>query len=211
MRLSLFLLISLFAFSAQASIGAVEKYLTELKTMAADFKQLAPDGTISTGKFQLKRPKKMRWQYNPPTPILMVTRGNYLTYYDYELNQVSDIPLDNTLLGILSRQDIDFENSNIVVSEHYDEKGFITVTLEQKDAPEQGSLGMVFKKNPMQLTHLVVTDATQLVTQITLNNIEEGVTLEDAVFKFKDPRIGGKNKKSKRFGSDSVPEKTLEE
>ncbi len=211
MRLSVFLLISCFAFQAQASIQAVEAYLTELKTMVADFKQLAPDGTISTGKFQLKRPKKMRWQYNPPTPILMVTRGNYLTYYDYELNQVSDIPLDDTLLGILSRQNIDFESSDLVVSEHYDEKGFITVTLEEKDAPEQGSLGMVFKKNPMQLTHLVVTDTTQLVTQITLENVKEDVALEDAVFKFKDPRIGGKNKKSNRFGSDFGQEKTLEE
>ncbi|MDG1287271.1 MAG: outer membrane lipoprotein carrier protein LolA [Rickettsiales bacterium] len=211
MRLSLFLLISLFAFNTQASVAAVETYLTELKTMVADFKQLAPDGTISTGKFQLKRPKQMRWQYNPPTPILMVTRDDYLTYYDYELNQVSDIPLDDTLLGILSRQDIDFENSNIIVSEHFEEEGFITVTLEQKDSPEQGSLGMVFKTDPMQLTHLVVTDTTQLVTQITLSNIEQGVTLEDAVFNFSDPRIGGKNKKSDRFGSESIQEKTPEE
>lgn len=197
MRLSYWICLAImgWAFGAQASVEAVEHYLSQLKTMTADFKQLSPDGSISTGKFQLKRPKKMRWQYNPPTPILMVTRDDYLTYYDYELNQVSDIPLDDTLLGILSRQNIDFENSNITVAEHYEENGFITVTLMQKDAPENGSLGLVFRQNPMQLQHLMVTDATQQVTQISLSNIVQNKKLEDKVFQFKDPRIGGRRKK----------------
>lgn len=201
MRLSVIIVVSLWAFSAQASVEAVENYLSQLKTMTANFKQQSPDGTIATGKFQLKRPSKMRWAYNPPTPILMVTRGNYLTYYDYELDQVSDVPLDDTLLSVITRQNIDFDSSNLTVVEHYEKDGFITVTLEQKGNPAQGSLGMVFKSSPMQLRHLIVKDATQGVTQIALTDIKEGITLEDKVFKFKDPRIGGRNKKSDRFGS----------
>ena len=203
MKFSILLLIGLFSFSASASVEKVESYLTGLKTMTANFTQKAPDGTVSTGKFQLKRPSKMRWAYNPPTPILMVTRGDFLTYYDYELNQVSDVPMDDTLLSVITKQDIDFENSNLTVVEHFEENGYITVTLEQKDAPSQGSLGLVFKSTPMQLQHMIVTDATQGVTQISLTEIEEGVKLEDKIFTFKDPRTGGKNKKSNRFGSDS--------
>lgn len=198
MRLSIFIVIFMWASAAWGSTAQIEKYLSELKTMTADFKQIDPHGTISTGKFQLKRPSKMRWQYNPPTPILMITNGKYLTYYDYDLNQVSDIPLDDTLLSILTKQDVDFENSNITVIENYEENGFITITMEQKDAPENGSLGMVFSKKPMQLQHLIVKDATNQVTQISLNNIKQGVSLADEVFYFKDPRIGGKRKKYDR-------------
>ena len=202
MRLSIILLTTLWAFSANASIEAVENYLSELKTMTANFKQQSPDGTISTGKFQLKRPSKMRWAYNPPTPVLMVTRGKYLTYYDYELNQVSDVPMDDTLLSVITQQGIKFDDSNLTVAEHFEENGFITVTIEQKDAPDQGSLGMVFDASPMQLKHLIVTDATQGVTQIALTDINEGIQLEDKLFEFKDPRVGGKNKKYNRFGSE---------
>lgn len=206
MRLSLLsLLIMTLAFPAQASVEKIEDYLSNLKTMTADFKQKDPAGTISTGKFQLKRPKKMRWQYNPPTPILMITRGNFLTYYDYDLDQVSDIPLDDTLLSILSRQEVDFKNSDLAVAEHYEEGGYETITLEEKDAPENGSLSLVFKQSPMQLVHLAVTDATQGTTQISLSNIARDMKLSDKIFEFKDPRVGGKNKKSDRFGSDTTP------
>ena len=197
MRLSIILIFIAILCSANAFAddADIEKYLSELKTMTADFQQTAPDGVISTGKFQLKRPSQMRWQYNPPTPVIMVTRGNYLTYYDYELNQVSDIPLDDTLLSVLTQENIKFNDSNVVVVGNYQNKELVTITLEQKDAPENGSLGMIFKKEPMQLQHLIVTDATGSITEIALNNIVENVELDDEVFHFRDPRIGGKRKK----------------
>ena len=184
---------------AHATLAQVESYLSNLKTLVSDFKQMAPNGNISTGKFHLKRPQKMRWQYNPPTPILMVTRGDFLTYYDYELNQVSDIPITDTLLGILSQQQIDFTNSNLTVVEHYVQKGYETVTVTQTDNPNNGSLSMIFQQAPFQLQHLMVTDATQQVTQISLTSITENIALSDEVFAFRDPRIGGKNKKTDRF------------
>lgn len=186
----------LFSLSAHASVDQVENYLSSLKTMTANFTQIAPDGTISTGKFQLKRPKKMRWQYNPPTPILMVTRSNYLTYYDYELDQVSDIPLDDTLLSVLSNQEIDFENGNTNVIYSAQEGGKFVVSIEQKDAPDNGNLTLIFTQAPMQLSQMIITDATQQQTLVTLENIQEDTPLDDKVFFFRDPRIGGRNKKN---------------
>ena len=186
---------------ASASLAQVESYLSNLKTMVADFKQMAPNGAVSTGKFHLKRPQKMRWQYNPPTPILMVTRGSFLTYYDYELNQISDIPIADTLLGILSQQEISFSDSNLTVVEHYEKDGFETVTVTQTESPNNGSLSMVFSQSPFQLQFLMVTDATQQTTQISLNSITENSTLSDDVFAFRDPRIGGKRKKTDRFNN----------
>src|SRR5690554_6741794 len=60
--------------SDAALLDRVAAYLTDLTTIVADFTQVAPDGSLSTGKFYLKRPNKMRWQYDPPTPVLMLTR-----------------------------------------------------------------------------------------------------------------------------------------
>lgn len=191
-----FFALSSHSFAQEKSLKPIENYLSSLKTMVADFKQVAPDGTVSTGKFHLKRPKQMRWQYNPPTPILMVTRGNYLTYYDYDLNQVSDIPLEDTLLGVLSQKQISFNDPKIAVAENYEQDGLRVVTFLQKEQPDNGSLSMVFDQKPaIALRQLILVDATQQTTSITFANRKENTEVTDKVFKFKDPRTGGKRNK----------------
>lgn len=178
------------------TVAHVEYYLSNLNTVVADFVQSNPDGSLSSGKFFLKRPKQMRWQYNPPTPVLMVTRGDYLTYYDYELEQVSDIPLDDTLLGILSKKRVSFTRDNIEITQLHEEPGFIRITIQQKGKPEEGSLTLDFASQPMHLRSLHITDATGQYTSISLENMQLGVPLDDSVFDFKDPRIGGRRKKN---------------
>jgi outer membrane lipoprotein-sorting protein len=178
---------------------AAEEYLSELESMAANFSQTDPNGVVSTGKFFLKRPKQMRWQYSPPTPILMVTRGDFLTYYDYELEQVSDIPLDNTLLSVLSKKEIDFSDEEIEVIDQEEDKESeeASVTLIQKGSAETGQLKLIFEASPLRLKGLQVVDATGQETKIELSDIQENIELEDEVFTFRDPRTGGKNKKYK--------------
>jgi outer membrane lipoprotein-sorting protein len=195
----------LLPFSAQAAVSQtvlqnVEQYLSGITTIVADFTQVAPDGAIVTGKFYLKRPRKMRWQYNPPTPILMVTRGNFLTYYDYELNQVSDIPLDDTLLGFLSKPNITFKDPAIEVLDAYSEPGFMEVSVIQRGKPDEGKLTLQFDTNPTSLRNMIVTDATGQTTSVALENARFGASLDDDVFKFQDPRVGGKRSKKPQMG-----------
>jgi outer membrane lipoprotein-sorting protein len=196
----LWLLFALPAFAQMSEtmqLRRVESYLSDLTTIAADFTQIAPDGSLASGKFYLKRPQKMRWQYDPPTPILMVTRGGYLTYYDYELEQVSDIPLDETLLGLFSRPQISFDAENLAIDKFSQGDNFISVSLQEADDPEDGTLTLEFSDNPLMLQNIHVTDATGQTTHIALNNARFGITLQDELFSFRDPRIGG-NKRNKR-------------
>lgn len=185
-----------YAESRKEVLGRVEAYLSGIKTIVADFNQVAPNGELTSGKFYLKRPKQMRWQYSPPTPILMVTRGDYLTYYDYELNQVSDIPLQDTLLGFLSQQKISFADKAIEVVGLEQEPGVIRLSLIQSDKPDDGTLTLQFSDKPLRLYNMQVTDATGQMTSINLNNARFDQKLTDEVFAFKDPRIGG-NKRRK--------------
>ncbi len=200
----LFSLLSLQPLSVAAEpraqvLGRVEKYLSSINTIVADFSQIAPSGALSTGKFYLKRPKQMRWQYNPPTPILMVTRGEYLTYYDYELNQVSDIPLQDTLLGFLSQKQISFADKAVKVTDFEQEPGIIRITLVQSANPDDGALMLEFSDKPLRLYNMRVTDSTGQTTSIALNNARFDVTLNNKTFEFKDPRIGGKRTKAPKM------------
>jgi outer membrane lipoprotein-sorting protein len=173
----------------QATIDRVQEYLSGLSTIVSDFTQVAPDGTLTSGKFYLKRPGKMRWQYNPPTPILMVSNGSELVYYDYELEQVSHIPLDSTLIGFLAQNPIRFDTT-VGIEEFSEKAGVIRVTLAQRSKPGDGQLTLELSDNPLLIRNMVVRDATGQTTTVSLNNAHFGVALDRELFIFRDPRKG---------------------
>ena len=89
-------------------IKKIENYLNKIITMSADFTQVDPDGNISTGIFYLKRPGKLRWQYNEPNIITIIANGTLITHYDEELDQVSHVSAGDSLLTFLTRLKIQF-------------------------------------------------------------------------------------------------------
>ena len=173
----------------EKTIQRIQEYLTQMTTVAADFTQVAPDGTLTSGKFYLQRPGKMRWQYNPPTPILMVSSGTELVYYDIELEQVSHIPLDDTLIGFLAQSPITFDKK-VGVVDFSNKAGIIRITLAQRDKPDDGKLQLEFSDRPLLLRNMVVEDATHQVTTVSLNNAQFGLQIDPELFIFRDPRKG---------------------
>jgi len=171
----------------EALIHRIEDYLSNITTAAADFMQVAPDGNIVNGKFYLQRPNQMRWQYEPPTPILMVTRGDYLTYYDYELEQVSDVPLDSTLVGFLARDQVKFDDT-VMITRLEEQPGVVRISLVQNKRPEDGELTLEFSDQPLQIRNMVIKDTTGQTTTVSLSHARFGLPLDAELFKFKDPR-----------------------
>src|SRR5690349_24256105 len=84
----------------RADIARVEAYLNGLKTLKAHFIQTTEDGQMSEGTAWLQRPGKMRFQYKPPAPFLLIAGHGVLTFHDSSLQQTSNIPLGRTPLGI---------------------------------------------------------------------------------------------------------------
>jgi len=175
----------------QATIGRLQEYLSGLTTIVSDFTQVAPDGTLTSGKFYLERPGKMRWQYNPPTPILMVSNGSELVYYDVELEQVSHIPLDQTLIGFMAQDKIRFD-SKIGIESLTVDAGTIRITLAMRDKPDDGQLTLEFSDNPLLIRNMVIRDSTNQVTTVSLNNARFGVKLDKELFIFRDRQHGHK-------------------
>jgi len=172
----------------QKTIDRVEKYLSGLTTIIADFTQAAPDGSISTGVFYLKRPGMMRWQYKPPTPILMVADGNELIFYDYELEQITHIPLDSTLVGFLAQKTIRFSGGMVGITNIEEKDKVIRIEMAQKKKPDEGLLMLELSDQPLQIRNMVVTDTTKQTTTISLNHAKYGEELKKELFVFIDPR-----------------------
>ncbi len=171
----------------RAAIERLENYLSGLTTVTSEFTQIAPDGALTSGRFYMQRPGKMRWQYNPPTPILMVANGNELIFYDYELQQVSYIPLDSTLIGFLAQDEIRFAGKVGIIA-FSEGAGVTRVTLAQLEKPSDGHLTLEFSNKPLTIRNMVVLDATGQSTTVSLNNATFGQALDKDLFIFRDPR-----------------------
>lgn len=176
------------AASNAADIARVEAYLSGIPSIVANFNQVDAKGNIATGKFYLKRPGKMRWQYEPPTPVLLVCDGSVLTYYDAELDQVNYIGIDDTLASFLARPRITLNSDSTKLIKFSAAHGIIRATIVQKQKPDEGSLTLELSDSPLQLRNMAVTDAMGNSSHIHLQNAVYGQKLPDSLFKFEDPR-----------------------
>jgi len=200
----LFVSVSASAFAADSSpkayilkesdkviIAKIENYLSGVNTISSEFIQAAPSGDISTGKFYLKRPGKLRMEYAPPVPVLMITSGSNIVYYDKELDQVSRISLEDTLVGFLARSQVKFDDG-VIITGLENQNNIIRVTLIQSKTPKDGSLTLEFADNPMILHNMIVSDKSGQITTVSLNNARFNGEINEELFVFKDPHLGAK-------------------
>jgi outer membrane lipoprotein-sorting protein len=169
------------------TIKRVEDYLSGLTTITSEFMQVSPDGSYATGKFYMERPNKMRWQYNPPVPVLMVSSGSELIYYDSELEQITHIPLRSTLIGFLAQDKIHFDKKVGIIS-FLEKNNTIRIGISQRAKPGDGQLVLEFSDKPLIIRSMVVTDASGQVTTVSLNNASFGGKIDKTLFEFKDTR-----------------------
>jgi len=169
-------------------VQKTEDYLNGIRTMQADFLQVAPSGQESTGKFYLSRPGKIRWEYETPSRILIIVSGSLVSYYDYELNQVSHAPSGSSLAEFLAREKISL-SGDVKVLSVTEEFGLITITITQAKKPDEGNLTLIFSDSPMMLKKLIVIDAAGKETQVTFENPAFDLSLEKDLFIMKDPNL----------------------
>jgi outer membrane lipoprotein-sorting protein len=165
----------------RADVARIEQYLNDLTTLSARFTQVASTGEVSGGRFYMSRPGKMRFEYDPPVPILLVATGTLLVYVDKELQQVSQVLQNTTPVGVLVRKDVKLEDGTTIVG--FERRpGVIRVAMTETDHPEQGSIALVFADRPLMLRQWHVTDARGTVTTVTLSNVRSGMPLDGALF-----------------------------
>ena len=170
-----------------ADLGRIEAYLNGIHTLQAHFLQVAPDGAMSQGTAWLERPGRMRFDYTPPAPFLLLAHNGELTFQDRSINQISQIPLSFTPLGILLADHISL-SGDVTVTGFQRLPGQLQMTLVRTRSPRDGSLTLLFTDNPLTLRQWTVLDAQRRETRVTLYNVEQGVNLDPKLFQFLDPR-----------------------
>jgi len=165
----------------QEDIERVEAYLNDLKSLKAHFTQVAQNGSISEGTAWLERPGRMRFQYDPPSPFLLVASSGVLTFNDSSLQQTTNIPLSRTPLGILLAEHVKLSGAVTVTGiQHL--PGQLQLTLIRTASPGDGSLTLIFADSPLTLRQWTVVDAQGRETHVTLYNVQTGGTFDPQLF-----------------------------
>ena len=172
--------------SHEATIAQVEAYLNSIKTFAAKFTQVDPKGIVSTGTFYLERPGRLRFDYNPPTPLLLVCDGFWLVLYDRQLKQANRWPVSETPLGLLVADKIRL-SGKVKVTEIQRKPGTLRLTVIDTEKPGQGSLTLTFQTPDLELRNWRVVDAQGGETNVTFTDVRQGVTLKPDLFQFDEP------------------------
>ena len=172
----------------RADLARISAYLNGLKTLKAKFQQVAPDGGVSRGIAWMDRPGRMRFQYDPPTPLLLVAGSGLFVFYDRQLNQTTNIPLGSTPLGLLLAEDVSL-SGDVTVTRLERQPGLIAVTLLRTASPGDGTLTLVFNDNPLVLRQWAVVDSQRQETRVSLFDVELGGHFDQQMFHFVDPKF----------------------
>lgn len=173
----------------KADIARAEAYMNGITTLKARFQQYAPNGNIAEGTAYFWRPGRMRLQYDPPSPLLVVADGTFLIVHDRELGEPSYIPLDSTPAGVLVRENVQLNGKDLAVTKVTRAPGVLSISLVESGDSGQGELTLVFSDSPFQLRQWRVLDAQGNMTTVSLYEAQNGVSLDRSLFEFKDAKF----------------------
>lgn len=164
------------------SLNEISAYLNGLKTAEAPFEQINDDGSRSTGKLYLKRPGRMRLEYDPPVGAVVVAGAGAVVIFDPKSNHAAETyPLRRTPLSIILKKNVNLGAANMVVGHRFDGKATI-VTAQDPKHPEFGQIDLIFGHNPVRLSSWVIHDGTGAQITVVLGEMETGMKLHASLF-----------------------------
>lgn len=170
------------SFAQQLSLGQVSAYLNSFTSAEGEFTQINANGTISTGTIYIKRPNRVRFEYNPPEESLVVAGGGQVAIFDPRSDSGPDrYPLSQTPLKIILERNVDLTRTDMVTG-HTSDGTSTTVTAQDPENPQYGNIQMVYTAAPVELRQWIVTDDTGQQTTVILGDLEKDGRVPDILF-----------------------------
>jgi outer membrane lipoprotein-sorting protein len=173
-----------------ADLRRISAYLNGIHTMTARFRQNSSGGGAASGSLWLARPGRMRFEYDPPSPILLIADRFYVYYVDKQLAEMSKVGLKSTPAWFLLREPITFDD--LVVTRLERGANGLGITVVDPAEPDNGSLTMVFTSQPPALRQWTIVDQQRKATTVSLSDVQFGVALDPELFVYRDPFATGR-------------------
>ena len=167
--------------SAAGEVDRAEQWFNSLSTMEARFTQIASDGSYSEGTLYLKRPFRSRFEYDDPTPLVLITTKTWLHVDEKDQREVTSYPISETPLATLLGDPVRLTSPDFTTSADTAD-GLVRVTLDQTSGEAAGRLVLEFTQDPFELRRWLITDSNGITTTVHISNIVKGGDLPNSLF-----------------------------
>jgi outer membrane lipoprotein-sorting protein len=175
------LLASSLSLEEKTAVEELSNYFNSFQTLQGEFTQVSPQGRVSAGVFFLSKPGRLRFEYAPPNPFLVVSDGSWVVIENRKQKTTDQYPLAATPLKLLLAKEINLLKEADIKSVETSE-GVSTIAVEDRNRAIPGRLVLVFDNKRKELSQWIVEDAKGKRTTISLANLETGVEPDPKLF-----------------------------
>jgi outer membrane lipoprotein-sorting protein len=161
-------------------VGAYFRQMTEIKGL---FVQTSADNKRMRGKFYVQQPGRFRFDYNPPSRLVILSDGQYMAIQDFDMKTDDRVELDRTPFRVLLRKDVDLiRDAQILEVKEVDD--VIALALQDRNPDNPGRIKLFLAKKPnLELKEWITTDSQGLDTRVELTEVNKTEALDPALFK----------------------------
>jgi outer membrane lipoprotein-sorting protein len=179
---ALFFVAALPAQAQQVGVPEIEKYFNSIKTMKSRFVQSNPNGSIAQGTLYVRRPGRMRFEYDPPSQLKIVADGYQVTMWDNATRDFGQWPIGWTAASFLVKEPLSL-TGDLQVEKIDRVNGLLEATMSQARKPQDGKVVVRFAENPMLLRGWTIIDNRGNRVTMSLSDMQTGLQLADSLFK----------------------------
>ncbi len=164
----------------QATIAAIGDYFAANPTLAGEFIQFGPDGSQTGGVFYIQRPGKIRFNYEDPNPIKVISNGKTVAVNNHKLDTWDFYPLRKTPLAFLLGDEISVEAD--AIREVRNDEDLTTVVMGDDRVFGDAVITMMFDPETFDLRQWVIRDARGKETTVMIFNVQKNIDIPSGYF-----------------------------
>lgn len=165
----------------QEAVERLNTYLNSFKTLRGEFVQTSPKGRVDRGALFISKPGKLRFDYAPPSALLIASDGKWLTIKDKKREKGDQFPLNSTPMRFFVANKINLM-ADAVITGVFHENGLTTVALADRKGVIRGQLQLVFDEARSELVQWVSIDGRGQRLTVDVHNLEKDVKLDPKLF-----------------------------
>ncbi|MDB5741443.1 MAG: outer rane lipoprotein carrier protein LolA [Alphaproteobacteria bacterium] len=165
----------------KADLDKVSATLNTIRTLRSQFVQIGPDGGTDQGVLYIEKPGRIRFEYRPPSPVLIVANGGAIYVKNARLNTVDKYDLSDTPLGLLLNDRVDLAHNKAVLGVQ-ERDGAVIVQARTSANRNNSNITLIFSAPGLELRQWTVKDNQGGITTVALQSPQIGAALDEALF-----------------------------
>ena len=168
---------------ANDDVTRAETWFNKIRTISADFVQVASDGTSAEGKLVFRRPSRMKIIYGKGDELQLITSSVWLHVDHPDERLLTSYPISETPLSLILADKVSLRLDGYETRVLPTISGVVRIQIGKDDGEGAGLLTLEFSKKPFQFRRWIVLDAADIETSVTLQNIVYDQPIANEVFR----------------------------